>query len=160
MVSAHRRCLFQNDFSWALCKHCEDFTLKWPASGQSLYVFTFILETALSQWTEFAVFIKVPFILKPCRFDILKKEQFYLHICKHRPASKVVCHSSPSVTEPAEVLTVLHLVDFSSSNIFSAWQEPNKEAVPSGYILEDISREHQGWTLDRKTVLIPVFSTT
>lgn len=66
------------------------------------------------------------FILKPCRFDILKKEQFYLHICKHRPASTVVCHSPPSVIEPAEVLTVLHLLYFSSSNISSAWQEPKK----------------------------------
>lgn len=37
-----------------------------------VYEYMFILETALSQWTEFAVFAKVPFILKPCRFDILK----------------------------------------------------------------------------------------
>lgn len=98
MVSAHRRCPFQDEFSGPM-SHVMRIFLNWPALQQGLRLCA-MLGTALFCWTEFAVFIKAPFTLKPCRFSILKQEQLFIHMCRHRPAGTAVCHSSYVVTEP------------------------------------------------------------
>lgn len=101
-----------------------------------------------------SVFIKAPFILKSCRFGILKWEQLCIHICKHRPAGTVVCHSSPAITEPPGLLQV---ADFSNCSISLAWQEPDQEDVLSGYVLAMWAEDTKKWT---KCTKIPISSTT
>ncbi|KAM6255896.1 LOW QUALITY PROTEIN: immunoglobulin superfamily member 22 [Spheniscus humboldti] len=76
-----------------------------------------------------------------------------IHMCKQRPAGTVVCHSSPTVTEPPGLLKV---VDFSNSSISLAWQEPDQGDVLSGYILE-MAEDTKKWT---KCTKIPISSTT